>query len=594
MLAVLLGARVPGAAAEHPVFAQSNSAPDAALTDDARVVPPPGAAPLSQWQLIWGDEFDGTALDTTRWRIEDLHLIKNAELQYYAPDEVYIENGCLVLRSRQRSYSGYDNAGDWRHFDYTSGLVETRDRFATAYGRIEVRARLPATRGLWPAHWLLPDSRRWPPEIDIMELLGHEPTRVYMTHHWGQWPDVQRAGNSYSGLDFSQGFHTFAIEWSPARIDWYIDGMLRFSSVQDIPREPFYIILNTAVGGDWPGNPDASSVFPQYHRIDYVRAYMPGDPGAALLDVEDATPQTATVDGVIGRDEYVLVTTGINAGLLDQIGRNSEMHVDSSADGRLSIGFASVTAWPGEPYGVVIYVDSVDGGFASTYELTDAAARSRRLASGKGESGQRADLYFAPGFRADYAVVLEVDFVTIYRLDRSSHVLIHGAALDAPTDMLGGDDVRYRADGDGGRRVRECELRLSHVSVAPGQTFRCVVTLLNGDTAFRANEFVGAAPGNPFDAAGLAATAAVLKPGDFIRFRAASPADGCGPGCSAAGGNADLDGDCDVDSDDLARLLAGYGTQAGATHAQGDVDLDRDVELDDLASLLRVYGAACP
>jgi beta-glucanase (GH16 family) len=119
----------------------------------------------------------------------------------------------------------------------------------------------------------------WPPEIDIMELLGHEPTRVYMTHHWGAWPNVQSHGGSYAGPDFSQDFHTFAIEWRPGLLIWLVDGVLRFVSTTHVPDEPFFIILNTAVGGDWPGNPDQTTVFPQYHEIDYVRWYVRSDPG---------------------------------------------------------------------------------------------------------------------------------------------------------------------------------------------------------------------------------------------------------------------------------------------------------------------------
>ncbi|MBI5865238.1 MAG: glycoside hydrolase family 16 protein [Planctomycetes bacterium] len=577
------------------VFEQRSNAGGAAFVDDVTFVPtdPP---PDPTWELIWNDEFDGASIDGTKWRVEDLHLNKNNELQYYAPDEVYVSGGDLTLRSRRRSYWGYDNAGSWRHFDYTSGLVETRDRFATTFGRIEVRAKLPSTRGLWPAHWMLPDSRQWPPEIDIMELLGHEPTRVYMTHHWGTWPQVQSDGGSYSGPDFSADFHTFAIEWSPTRIDWKVDGLLRFSSTSNIPREPFYIILNTAVGGDWPGNPDGTTVFPQYHRIDYVRVYAPADPGTPVANLVDSTAGTAVADGVIAPGEYATSLQGINAGLQDRIGRTSTVFVDSAADGRLNIAFQSTTAWSAAAaYGVVTYVDSQAGGYASTYGLADIAARARRLASGKGLStSQRSDLYFAAGFRADYAVVFEPNYVTVFRLDAVSHEAINGAALGAALDMLGGTEVRYRLDdGSQGGRIRECELRLAQIGVAPGGSFRFVCTMLNGDTAFRANEFVGVASGNTWDAVNPGASPTALKPGDYAMFTsvAATP---CGAACGIPGASGDLDGDCDVDLDDLTRLLGHFGEASGAIHEQGDADWDGDVDLVDLTALLAVFGNTCP
>jgi beta-glucanase (GH16 family) len=273
------------------VFIQEGYAGGAGLIDDVTFAtdaePPSGAA----WRLLWHDEFDGTTVDPSKWRVEDLHLIKNDELQYYAPDDVYVQNGVLTLRSQERTYWGYDSDGQWGRYDYTSGLVESAGRFFHTYGRVEVRAKLPSTQGMWPAHWMLPADGGWPPEIDIMELLGHEPNKVYMTHHWGTWPNVQSHGGSFTGPDFSQDFHCFAIEWDPGRIDWFVDDLPRFVSTTNVPDEPFYIILNTAVGGDWPGDPDESTVFPQYHDIDYVRWYVRGDPadfdGDGEVDLED-------------------------------------------------------------------------------------------------------------------------------------------------------------------------------------------------------------------------------------------------------------------------------------------------------------------
>lgn len=226
---------------------------------------PESIPPREGWNLVWHDEFDGAEIDVEKWRVEHAAVVKNQELQFYAEDEVYLEDGCLVIRSRERPLA------DRR---YTSGLVDTQDRFAQVFGRFEIRAQLPAGQGLWPAHWMLPDDHpAWPPEIDIMELLGHEPDVVHCTQHWGRWPNNAHRGESFKGPDFSAGFHTFAVEWSPERIDWFVDDRLVFTSANDIPQIPFYLILNTAVGGHWPGNPDETTTFPQYHRIDYVRVY---------------------------------------------------------------------------------------------------------------------------------------------------------------------------------------------------------------------------------------------------------------------------------------------------------------------------------
>ncbi|MFQ5411188.1 MAG: family 16 glycosylhydrolase [Phycisphaerae bacterium] len=340
-----------------------------------------------------------------------------------------------------------------------------------------------------------------------------------MSHHWGTWPNVQTFTASYSGPDFTQGFHTFAIEWWPGSLQWFVDDVLRATSLSNIPQMPFYIILNAAVGGNWPGNPDGSTVFPQLHEIDYVRVYMPDDPGPPLSDFVDTTLESAVPDGVLNPVEYVASTQGLNGGLGDRIGRNSTFYIDSSSDGRLNIGFDANNPWI-EPYGVVVYLDTAPGGLVSTLDLTDTADRTRRLTTGKGQSGERADLYFAPGFRADYAISLDLNTSAIYQLGTGSLPLINGADLDAPNDLFGGQDVIYRIDdGSAGSRVREFEARLSHFGLAPGDAFTFIVTMLNANTLFRSNEFVGVAPGNEWDTFNPGASATVVKPGDFHRFQ---------------------------------------------------------------------------
>jgi beta-glucanase (GH16 family) len=133
---------------------------------------------------------------------------------------------------------------------------------------------MPKGKSLWPAFWLLPVDQEWPPEIDVFEVLGHKTHTVYMTNHWGTKPKYMSSQQGYSGPDFAKKFHRFAIEWNPGEIIWTIDGVERFRSKQGVPAEPMYLLANLAVGGEWPGNPDASTPFPSYLEIDYIRVYQ--------------------------------------------------------------------------------------------------------------------------------------------------------------------------------------------------------------------------------------------------------------------------------------------------------------------------------
>jgi beta-glucanase (GH16 family) len=215
------------------------------------------------WLLTFHDEFDGRTLDETKWTVSDYPVTWNGELEYYTPEEVSIHKGCLRITSRKRDFKGRA---------YTSGHLTTSKKFTQLYGYFEVRAKLPVTRGMWPAHWLLPEGE-WPPEIDIMEALGHEPNKVYMSNHWMADDKHLSQTQPFEGPDFTKGFHTFAVDWEPGKITWYVDGVARATSTEGVPHRPFYWILNTAVGGVWPKDPDATTKFPQYHDIDYVRVY---------------------------------------------------------------------------------------------------------------------------------------------------------------------------------------------------------------------------------------------------------------------------------------------------------------------------------
>ncbi len=255
------------------------------------------SAPPKGWKLVWHDEFKGKKLDPKKWNVLLRERSKHNELQYYVPDEAYVENGCLRLRSRVRDYGP---------MHYTSGRVDTKGKLAPVYGRFEIRGRLPGGKGLWPAYWLYPQNRDWPmeylmaeavasgkeriipeerpwySEIDIMEFLGHEPNIIYGTLHYCTYDGQKRSSSVTwkSDADYSKDFHVYALEWEPDALRWFLDGQLIHTTTNGVPHTPHYLIINAAVGGQWPGNPDASTTFPQFHDIDYVRFYQ----RAARLD----------------------------------------------------------------------------------------------------------------------------------------------------------------------------------------------------------------------------------------------------------------------------------------------------------------------
>ncbi|MCK5940442.1 MAG: glycoside hydrolase family 16 protein [Planctomycetes bacterium] len=240
------------------------------------------------WQLVWSDEFDGKQLDYGKWGVAyDALGGGNQELQFYTdrPKNVRVEGGHLVLEAHAEKYSGMGTPRD-----YTSGRVRTKHRGDWTYGRVEVRAKLPEGRGIWPAIWMLPTDERYggwarSGEIDIMENVGHEPSVVHGTIHFGDaWPKNQSSGGRFELEQgtFADDFHVFAIEWQRDEIRWFVDGERYHTEKQwrsakaPFPApfdQRFHLLLNLAVGGRWPGNPDASTAFPQRLEVDYVRVY---------------------------------------------------------------------------------------------------------------------------------------------------------------------------------------------------------------------------------------------------------------------------------------------------------------------------------
>ncbi len=244
---------------------------------------------LPGWKLVWNDEFEGatgTSPDATHWGFETGGTgWGNNELEFYTarPENASLDGqGNLVITARKEAYMGRD---------YTSARMTTQGKLEHGYGRYEARMRVPQGQGVWPAFWMLGmdiGSAGWPTcgEIDIMENIGKEPSTVHGTLHGPGYSGdngIAKAFDLPGGAKFADGFHVFALEWEAAAVRWYVDGALyETRTPSDLPAgktwvydHPFFLILNLAVGGPWPGNPDGSSVFPQTLTVDYVRVYEP-------------------------------------------------------------------------------------------------------------------------------------------------------------------------------------------------------------------------------------------------------------------------------------------------------------------------------
>ena len=259
-------------------------------------------------RLFWNEEFLGSQIDTDLWSY-DLGTGSNGwgnnEFQYYQRENASLIDGKLVIEAKRESFGGRD---------YTSSRLKTQGSFDFRYGRLDVRAKLPEGQGIWPAIWMLGSSFTqigWPfsGEIDVMEMIGgsdREDT-VYGTAHWNQG-GVERPyqpvmfGGSYSlnnGETFSDDFHTFSVQWDADEIAWLVDDVrFHVMSLDDSDnlaafQEKFFIILNVAVGGNWPGAPDDSTQFPQRMEIDFLRLYQ--DPNNQAPQVTLIGPASVTV-----------------------------------------------------------------------------------------------------------------------------------------------------------------------------------------------------------------------------------------------------------------------------------------------------------
>jgi beta-glucanase (GH16 family) len=282
------------------------SAPDASLPlgkdasasgpsgSDAAASPPgpdDAAAALPGWRLTWSDEFDGpngSAVDPAKWK----HDVGgtgwgNSELEYYtdASQNAVIEGGNLVITATTDGASQYKCS--YGTCKYTSARLLTKGLFSQQYGRFEARAQMPTGKGLWPAIWMLGDNIdtvSWPAcgEIDFLETIG---TDIQTNHGSLHMPQSYGPTGTYklpNGASYADAFHTFAVEWEPGTVRFYVDDHLyETQNASAVPKgdtwefeHPFFLLINVAVGGQWPGSPDSTTTFPQTLKVDWVRVYQ--------------------------------------------------------------------------------------------------------------------------------------------------------------------------------------------------------------------------------------------------------------------------------------------------------------------------------
>ncbi|MEX0613033.1 MAG: glycoside hydrolase family 16 protein [Pirellulales bacterium] len=306
------------------------------------------------WQLFWHDEFEGTSLNTTNWTALDREDSFNNEKQYYRPEQVTVANGNLQLTATNQPLANKL---------YRSGLVTSKALYGP--GRFEARIDLPTTQGMWPAFWLNANHVPWPQggEIDIMENRGSQPTLTSSAFHWQKDPgpccnnwhyvfDEYTATSGGNPVDFTTGFHKYAAEWDTTQIRFYVDGNLHFTvnKTSAMSTANFTtaknIILNLAVGGNFGGDPNASTVFPQTMLVDYVRVWqrqtgLSGDYNDdGHVDAADyvvwrqtrgqvgiGLPADGSGNGSVGPEDYNVWTASLGSSLLPAAAATVGYHV---------------------------------------------------------------------------------------------------------------------------------------------------------------------------------------------------------------------------------------------------------------------------
>lgn len=333
------------------------------------------------YNLVWQDEFDTGSLNTSNWTCEigtGSGGWGNNELEYYTDrsQNVRIENGNLVIQALKESYGG---------MSYTSARLKTQGKRSWTYGKVEARIKIPTGQGVWPAFWMLGNNIStvsWPAcgEIDIMEHVNNEAT-AHGTIHW-DYNGYQYYGGPSPNLDFSQ-YHVYAIEWNSSSIKWFIDGVqYREANIAnningtDEFHRPFFILLNLAIGGNWPGSPNSSTPFPATMYVDYVRVYQDGGTSTQV-----ATPTFSPGGGTYSSAQTVTMSCA-TAGATIRYTTNGTEPTASSTQYTAPITVSSTTTVKAKAFksgmtdsatASAAYTISTGGGGSTTWYLYNTA-----------------------------------------------------------------------------------------------------------------------------------------------------------------------------------------------------------------------------
>ncbi|MDQ8181863.1 family 16 glycosylhydrolase [Pelagicoccus sp. SDUM812005] len=355
------------------------------------------SAPLEGWQLVWSDEFEGEGLPNSQWWDFEVGYLRNNELQYYTAkrlENCRQENGHLIIEARNDHYQG--NA-------VTSASLTSQRAASWTYGRIEARAKVAPGRGTWPAIWMLGDNIGevgWPHcgEIDIMEFVGYDPDTVHGTVHTTSYNHIQNTarGGSIDYDDLTQAMHTYAVEWEPEEIRFYVDDVLYYTFTNDGQgndatwpfHRPQHLKLNLAIGGDWGGAFGVDpSLYPTQFLIDYVRVYQRPESPPYTVDLTARGPGSLRIEPQ--KDSYdagEIVTliadpdVGMRLGKWKnaQVARSlkTELQVDRSF--QIEADFVDPTS--------LIQNPAFDAGFDGWYNYVDSAAAATLAVNAEGQA----------------------------------------------------------------------------------------------------------------------------------------------------------------------------------------------------------------
>jgi len=334
-----------------------------------------GAEPASGQVLVWSDEFDGTSLNTSNWVYDvGYGYWGNEELEYYrsGTNNIVVKDGALAITAKKESYGGAS---------YTSGRITTYNKQSFQYGTIEARIKMPVGQGLWPAFWMLSNSASWPDggEIDIMEHINSE-TVAYGTAHDWNGGNTKSQGGTFYNVDVTE-YHVYTIQWTEEYIKWFVDDKQyyevdismdnTFFPNKEVFHEPYYLLLNVAVGGTWPGDPVNSS-FPGTMYVDYVRVYQdsdePIDPEEPT-DPDDASYPTWNANTVYNTGDRVAYEGKIYEAKYWTQGNNPST---SSGDWSVWTYIGDISAESVAATGITLYKDGASVANNGSVSVTDA------------------------------------------------------------------------------------------------------------------------------------------------------------------------------------------------------------------------------